>query len=117
MSLVGRPGVDHERLAGLARELDLRRERALLVGARRGVAVEVEAGLADRHAALVRGQRAQLGQVGVVEALGRVRVAADRRVHLGKVLGRRERRAAGGAVDADRQHARHARRLGRRDQL
>ena len=75
--VVGRARVDHERLAGLARERDLRRERALLILARRAVAVEVETRLADRHAALVRGERAQLGEVGVVEALRRVRVAAD----------------------------------------
>ncbi len=109
--------MDHERLARLARERDLRGERALLVRARRAVAVEVEAGLADRDAALVRGQRAQLGQVGVVEARRVVRVAADRRVHLREGLGRGQRRAAGGAVDADGQHPRDARRDRRRDQL
>ena len=104
--LLGRARVDHERLAGLARERDLRGERPLLVGARRALAVEVEARLADRHAALVRREPAQLGEVGVVEAPRGVRVAADRGVHLREVLGRRERRAARGAVDPDREDAR-----------
>ena len=49
-------------------ELDLRRERALLVGPGRSVAVVVEPGLADRDAPRVRGQRLELRKVGVVEA-------------------------------------------------
>ena len=77
-----------------------------LVGARRAVAIEVKAGLSDRPAALVGRQRTQLGEIGVVEARRCVRMAADRRIHLGKGLGRGERRAAGGAVDADGQDAR-----------
>ena len=89
-----RARVDHERLTRLARQLDLRRERTLLVGARSAVAIEVQPCLADRNTARVRSQGAQLGQIGVVEALGRVRMPADRRVHLGEVLGRRQRRAA-----------------------
>ncbi len=105
-------------LPRLARELDLRRERALLVGSRRGaVAVEVESGLADRHAALVRGERAQLGEVGVVEAPRRVGMAPDRGVDLREGLGRGQRGAAGGAVDADREHAADPRRLRGRDEL
>ena len=91
--VVGRARVDHERFPGLARERDLRGERALLVGARGGLAVEVQAGLADRHAALVRGERAQFGQVGVVEALRFVRMPADGRVHVRERLGRGERQA------------------------
>ncbi len=74
--------------------------RCLVARAARRLAIEVQSGLPDRHAALVRRQRAQLRQVGVVEALRGVRVAADRRVHLGEVLRRRQRRAAGRAVDA-----------------
>ena len=92
--------------AGLAREQDLRGERALLVGAGREVAVEVKAGLADRHAAGMGGERAQFGQVGVVEAPRFVRMHADGRIHMWKRLGRRERRARGDAVGADREHAR-----------
>ena len=67
--------------------LDLRLERALLVGRRRAVAVEVQAGLADRDAALVRGERLELGEVGVVEAGRLVRVPADRGVDLREALG------------------------------
>ena len=66
--VVGRPGVDDQRLAGGAGQLDLGLERPLLILARRVVAVVVEAGLADRHALLVAGQRLELGEVGVVEA-------------------------------------------------
>ena len=55
--LVGGAGVDDERLAGLAGELDLRRKGPLLVLARGVVAVEVEAGLADGDALLVRDER------------------------------------------------------------
>ena len=43
-----RARVDHERLAHLAGQRDLVRERALLIGPRRVVAEVVEAGLADR---------------------------------------------------------------------
>ena len=62
-------------------------------------------------------ERAQLGEVGVVEARGRVRVAADRGIHLGKRNGRGQRRATGGAVDAHGQHAPDAGALGGRDEL
>ena len=58
--VLGRARVDDERLAELARELDLRGERALLVGARRVVAVVVEPGLADREAARVARELGQL---------------------------------------------------------
>ena len=51
--VLGGARVDDERLAGVARELDLGEEGALLVGARRAVAVVVQAGLADRAAARV----------------------------------------------------------------
>ena len=52
--VLGRARVDDERLPELARDLDVVAERALLVGARRVVAVVVEPGLADRQAAGVR---------------------------------------------------------------
>jgi hypothetical protein len=51
--------VDHERLGGLARQLDLRLERRVLQVARGAVAVVVEARLADRDAARVGGKLAQ----------------------------------------------------------
>ena len=62
--VLGGARVDDERLAGRARELDLGVERALLVGARRVVAEVVQARLADRAAALVRGERVRVGEVG-----------------------------------------------------
>ena len=99
--VLGRAGVDHQRLAELARQLDLRAERALLVGARRVVAVVVEAGLADRQAARVGGELAQLVCDRVRVAGGVVGVVADRGVHLVVLLGGRERRAPRALVDAD----------------
>ena len=116
--LAGRlPGVDDQRLAELRGQRDLGGEGALLVAVGGVVAVEVQARLADRQAAVVGRQRPQLGEVGVVEAAGGVGVPADRGVDLGEVLGRGQRRAAGGAVDADREDARHAGLLGRRHEL
>ena len=70
-------------------------EGALLVGPGSAVAVVVEAGLTDRDALLVRGQRLQLGEVSVVEAARLVRVSTDRRVHLREVLGRHPNEATG----------------------
>src|SRR5205823_535583 len=69
---------------------------------RRAVAVIVKAGLADRHAALVTCQRAQLGEVGVVEAGRLVRVPPDRRVHLREVVGGLECLTARDARGTDR---------------
>ena len=100
--VLGGARVDHERLRRFARERDLCGERALLIGRGRAVAVVVEPGLADRDAPRVRGQRLQLGEVGVVEPGRAVRVAADRGVHLREVLGGLERRAARRAVGPDR---------------
>ena len=53
-----RARVDDERLAVVAGDLDLGEERALLVVARRAVAVVVEPGLADRATARVRASSA-----------------------------------------------------------
>ena len=115
--VLGRSGVDHQRLADRARQRDLGPEGALLVVARRVVAVVVQAGLADRHALGMGGQRFQLGQVGVVEPGGRVRVAPDRGVDLRKVLGRRQRGPAGRAVRAHRDDPAHPGRQRRGHQL
>ncbi len=115
--LLGGARVDHERLGRLARKRNLRGEGALLILAWRALAVEIEAGLADREAALVRGERAQFGQIGAVEALGRVGMAADRRIHLGKSLGGGERGTARSTVDADREDVRDAGRRRVRDEL
>ncbi len=77
--------MDHQRLAELAGQLDLRGESALLVGTRRcTVAVKIEAALTDRQAALVRRKRTQLRQRGVVETACGGGVAADRRLDLGE---------------------------------
>ena len=95
--------MDHERLAELVRDLDVGAEGALLVGAGRVVAVVVEPGLADREAARVGGQLAQLGGDRVVVAGRVVGVVADRGVDLVVLLGRRQRGAARLLVDADRE--------------
>ena len=115
--VVGGPGVDHERLTGITRELDLGVEGALLIAARGVVAVIVEARLPDRDALLVRRERMQLGQVGVVEAGRLVRVAPDGRVHLRERVGGRERGATGPPRRADGDDPRDAGRLGGRDEL
>jgi len=95
--------VDHERLGQLARQLDLSLEGALLVGARRAVAIEVQTGLADRDAALVHCERLQLCEVGLIEAGCGVGMTPDSGEHLWERLGDRQRRAAGRAIDPDRQ--------------
>ena len=115
--VVGGARVDDERLAGLARELDLGEERALLVGARRAVAVVVEAGLPDRAAARVLRELGELGRRRVVEALGAVGVAAEGGVDLLEALGGGERGAAALGVHADREDAVHARLAGGGHQL
>ena len=84
--VLGRARVDHQRLTGLARELDVGGKRPLLIGPGRAIAVIVKPGLPDRHAALVACQRAQLGEVGVVESGRLVRVPPDRGVDLREVI-------------------------------
>ena len=111
--LVSRSGVDDQRLGRFASERDVRGERTLLIGTGgRAIAVEVKAGLTDGDTALVRCQSAQLGQVGVVEALGGVGVAANGGVHLREVLSGCKRSAAGEPVDTHGEHARDAHPLG-----
>ena len=80
--VLGRAGVDDQRLAGLVRELDLRGERSLLVRAGRVVAEVVEAGLADRQAFRVLRELLELLRDRVRVAGRLVRVVADRRVDL-----------------------------------
>ena len=57
------------------------------------------------RAARVRGERLQVGEVGVVEALGVVGVAADGGQDLREVLGGLQRAAVGGRVHPDREDA------------
>ncbi len=115
--LVGVSCMDDEGRARGACEGDLCPERALLVVPGGVLAVVVEPRLADRDAARVRRQRLQLGQVGVVEAARLVGVTADRRIHLGERLGRRERGAARDAVGADGEQLHDARRHRALDEL
>jgi hypothetical protein len=112
-----RAGVDDERLAGSARDLDLRQERALLVLARRAVAVVVEPGLPHRAAEVVPRQLGKVGRGGVVEVVRGVRVPPDRGEHLVEPLRRGERRAVAVLVHPDREDALHARLARRRHQL
>ena len=93
--LLGVSGVDHDCLPELGRELELAREEIALALARRVVAEEVEAGLADRDRALVGEQSAQFVEpLGVV--VGRlVRVDAEGRPDAVAVPRDLERRPAG----------------------
>ena len=61
--VVGGARVDHDRLAELARERELRLEQPLLRVVRRVVAEVVEAGLADGDRLRVGEQRAELVEV------------------------------------------------------
>ena len=116
--VLGGARVDHERLARRARELDLRVEGALLVGARRAVAEEVQAGLADRGAAGVGGELLELGQARRRRSPSRGSGGGrSRRAPAVEPLGGLERLAAGGAVDPDGEDPRDPRAAGRRDEL
>jgi extradiol dioxygenase family protein len=115
--VVGRSGVDDERLAGRAGDLDLGQEGALLVRARGAVAVVVEPGLPHRAAQRLGRELGQIPRGRVVEALGRVGVAADRGEHLVEPLGRSQGGAVALLVHPDREDAVHARRARRRHQL
>ena len=76
---VGVAGVDHDRQAEAVGDLDLGDEGDLLGLAARRLAVEVEAGLADRPDPLVLGQLRDFGGELVVEFAGAGRVAAGGR--------------------------------------
>jgi hypothetical protein len=115
--LLGGARVDDERLGELAGDLDLRAEGPLLVGARRVVAVVVQPGLADRAAAGMRRELAQVLGDGVVIPGGEVGVAADGGEHLVVGVGGGERAAAGLGVHADGEDARDTLVARRRDEL
>ncbi len=115
--VVGGAGVDDQRLAGAACQPDLGQEGPALILRRCALSVVVKPRLADRHAARMGGQRLELGQVGVVEAGGRVGMPADGGVDLREVLGRSQGCPAAGAVEADGEDPLHARLGGRGDEL
>ena len=98
--------MDHERQPDLVRHLDLGGERPPLGVARRVVAVEVEAALADRDDARTADQVAHDG-ARVGDLAGLVRVDADDSPHAREAPGQRHR-----LIAADREDAAHAR-LGR----
>src|SRR5205085_2116330 len=61
--VVGSTSVDHDRLAELGPELELRGEEAALILARGVVAIPVEPGLADRNCFRMPEQIAELGEL------------------------------------------------------
>ena len=90
--LVGGAGVDHDRLAELGGELELRFEEAALGVVRRVVAEVVEAGLADGDGARVaRAARAARRAGRASGSSGLVRVDAERGVDAVVLLGELER--------------------------
>jgi hypothetical protein len=115
--VIGRAGVDHERLTEPAGEDDLGEERTLLVGLSGALAVVVESGLADGDAARVGGERLEFGELAIVEGSRVVRVVADDGVDLREQLGRCQGEPRGGGVGPDGGDPRDALAPGRFDQL
>ena len=83
--------MDHDGLAELVGERELRLEQPLLRVVRRVVAEVVEPGLADRDGALGREQLAELVEPVSVLAAGVVGMDAERRVDAVVALGELER--------------------------
>ena len=94
--------MDDDGLAELGGQLELALEELALAVVRRVVAVEVEAGLADRDRALVGEQLAQLVEPRRVGLGGLVRMDPERCEDAVVPLGDRERLAAGVEARADR---------------
>jgi len=92
--------VHDDREAELRGEIDLLDEGALLLGARRAAAGEVDADLADRDDAAVGRERAKCGQSSVVEGGRAMRMDADGDADLGMRAGDRDGRFARGDVFA-----------------
>ena len=113
--VVGGSCVDHDGLARVARECELRVEEFLLSLPRRVVAVVVKPGLADGDGLRVREQLAELVEVARLSRL--VRMHAETRVDAVLLLGARKRCA--GRCDRGRNvdHARHADRPRSREHL
>src|SRR5204862_3687936 len=91
---VGVAVVDHDRLAELCRELELRGEEVSLRFARGPVTVEVEAGLADRDCALLPKKLGELVRPSRLGTAGLVGADAERGENAPPPLGARERPAA-----------------------
>ena len=93
---VGRARVDDGGLAGLGGDVELLREEAQLLVARRVVAEPVETGLPHRDRARVREQLAHLGDVGVGRVARLVRMDAEDREDVLVRSGELERAPAAG---------------------
>ena len=102
---IGVSVVDDDRLAELAGELELDREQAPLPVVRCPVAVEVEAGLAHGHGALVPEELRQLGQPLRLRPTCLMRMDSERGENPAFAFGDRERSPAGIDARADRNHA------------
>ena len=119
--LLGLARVDDDREPDPPGDIDLRLERAPLVGARRVVAEVVEAGLADRADRRIGGHALEALDVSVGEPGGLVRMPSHDREDLLVRPRRLEGALRGGGVDpdrgkprdADRPGALHERRVGR----
>src|SRR5689334_1875457 len=106
--VVGSARVDHDRLARLSCEVELRLEEPALRIARRVVPEEVEPGLADGDRLRVVEQRTQLADALGLDPAGLVRVDAERRVdalvafgeHKGRLRLRERGRDGDDAFDA-----------------
>ena len=106
--LVRRPRMDDHRLPEPARDFQLLLEEAKLRVARRVVAEEVEARLADGDCAVVAEQLGELGDASRLVACGLVGMDAEHRVDPLVLLGQRERRPARVDPGADRNDPRDA---------
>ena len=100
--------MDEHRLSAATGECQLAPERLRLGLARREIAEEVEADLADRDD-LGAGQPLDLGERRIVRVGGLVRMDADRRPHVRQARGHRRGRLRGGHVGPDREDAPHTR--------
>ena len=102
--------VDHHRERQLVGQRQLIPKGPLLIGARREVAVEVEADLADGDDRLLARQRRDVRPLGRGPVLRVVGVEADGGEHVGLGARQRDRRLALGPVGADRHDRRQPRR-------
>ena len=94
--VVGGTGVDHDRLAELGRELELRVEQPSLGVSGRVVAEVVETGLADGDGPRMAQELTQLGDPSRLRSAGLVRVHAERGVDAVVPIGELERLVGAG---------------------